>query len=288
MTSDSAEGNTYLLDAGNPSEVARLIDQDRIFTKAMGGPLAGLPDPSTFHTVLDLGCGPGGWVLDVAFAYPHLDVAGVDISQTMINYANARARSQYLTNASFGIMDITKPLDFADNSFSLVNARCLSASILNDAWPAFLAECYRILHPGGILRLTEMIDIGTTNSPSYGRIAALWYLASWQAGYSFSPGGQAMGLSHMLPSFLRTIKMQNIQYKPHALEISANAEAWPEFYYNVEVGGRQVRSFLAKTGLITQEDLELLYQQAIIEILSDDFCGIWHLMSTWGNKPIDE
>jgi len=288
MTYDAPEDNTYLLDAGSPAEMARLIDQDRILTKSMGGPLVGLPDPSTFNTVLDLGCGPGGWILDVAFAYPHLEVAGVDISQIMINYANARARSQYLSNASFGIMDITKPLDFADNSFSLVNARCLSAVLRRDAWPAFIAECYRILHPGGTLRLTELVDIGITNSPSYERIADLWYLASWKAGYGFSSDGRNLGISHMLPSLLRNIKMQNIQYKAHVLEISTNTEAWPEFYYNAEVGGQQVRPFLVKTGLITQMDLELLYQQAIIEILSENFCGMWHHMSAWGNKPMDQ
>ena len=149
MSPDKKEDNTYLLDTESPAEMARLINQERLLTQAMNGPLAGL-DPSTFQRLLDLGCGPGGWVLDVAFAYPGMEVAGVDISKTMIEYANARARSQQLSNTSFGLMDITKPLDFGDDSFDLVNTRFLFAALRRDAWPSFIAECMRILRPGGI------------------------------------------------------------------------------------------------------------------------------------------
>ncbi len=44
----------------------------------------GFPDDfrlSQVHLVLDLACGPGGWAIDVARAYPNIDVMGVDISQ---------------------------------------------------------------------------------------------------------------------------------------------------------------------------------------------------------------
>src|SRR5438094_299726 len=120
--------NTQLhyLDSG--VEIARLINLDRMTTTAMGGVFAGLPetDLPQLHNVLDLGCGPGSWVLDVAFAYPGCEVAGVDICQTMIEYAWARAHTQLLSNASFGVMDITQPLDFSDNTFDLVSARFLA------------------------------------------------------------------------------------------------------------------------------------------------------------------
>src|SRR5690242_894142 len=98
--------NTYVFDAESTTELSRLLTQDRITTQAMGGPLAGLTtkEVAGLHAVLDVACGPGGWVLDTAFAYPHIDVSGVDISRTMVDYANARARTQELYNASFGVM----------------------------------------------------------------------------------------------------------------------------------------------------------------------------------------
>src|SRR5947207_8555719 len=99
MTNNPSDNNTYLFDSESPTEMARLINQDRNLTKAMGGALSGIDDPESLHTVLDLGCGPGGWALDVAFEQPHMDVTGVDISEIMIRYANARAHTQNLTNS---------------------------------------------------------------------------------------------------------------------------------------------------------------------------------------------
>src|SRR5207248_7505587 len=99
----------------------------------------GLPKTTQLRQILDVGCGPGGWVLDVAFALPDAEVAGVDISRPMIDYAHARAMTQCLPNASFEVMDMTQPLDFPDGAFDLVNARSLCGVLRRDAWPAFMA-----------------------------------------------------------------------------------------------------------------------------------------------------
>ncbi len=144
--------NSYVFDPESPTEMARLINQSRMTTQAMGGPLSGITDPSLLHNILDLGSGPGGWSLDVAFALPDSEVEGVDISRTMVDYARARARTQQLSNASFNIMDITQPLQFPDASFDLVNTRFLFSVLKRDAWSPFLNECTRVLRPGGILR----------------------------------------------------------------------------------------------------------------------------------------
>src|SRR5581483_605827 len=101
--------NSYVFDLNSPAELARLINQDRFLTQAMGGPLAGLPTLPAQAQVLDVACGPGGWVLDTAFEYPDVEVAGIDLSEPMITYAIARARAQGRTNASFGVMDIAQP-----------------------------------------------------------------------------------------------------------------------------------------------------------------------------------
>src|SRR6266571_3282033 len=101
MTQEPSINNTYVFDPESPTELARLINQDRIVTGAMGGPLSGLSDLSLLRNILDLGCGPGGWVLDVAFTLPDAEVEGFDISRAMVNYAHARAISQQLPNASF-------------------------------------------------------------------------------------------------------------------------------------------------------------------------------------------
>jgi hypothetical protein len=53
------EENTYLLDPESPVELARLINLDRLATRAAGGPLAGLTEEEIagLHNVVDLGAG---------------------------------------------------------------------------------------------------------------------------------------------------------------------------------------------------------------------------------------
>ena len=165
MTQSSSDQPTvessYIFDPESASELARLSHQAQLVTREMGGALANI-DPAAiaqWQQVIDIGCGPGDWVLDVAFEQPHIEVAGIDISRLMIDYANARARSQQIPNASFEVMDIRQPPDFPDATFDMVNARYLFAVLRGEQWPAFLQECMRILRPGGLLRLTEPIDL---------------------------------------------------------------------------------------------------------------------------------
>src|SRR6266704_2557541 len=92
-TSDnySTTRGTYIFDAENAAEMARLSKQHRFVTDFGGGllpadlPLAGV------RSVLDVGCGPGGWVHDFAAAHPNIQVTGFDISSKMVEYAELQA-----------------------------------------------------------------------------------------------------------------------------------------------------------------------------------------------------
>ncbi len=286
MTTDSSNENTYALDPESPEEMARLIHLDRISTKGMGGIFSGLSehDVAGLHNVLDLACGPGGWVLDVAFGHPDIEVTGVDISRTMINYANARARTQKLTNASFSVMNIAKTLNFADGAFDLVNARSLAAAIFRDSWEPLIVECARLLRPGGILRLTEPVDQGVTNSPAFERLTSLMFQACQRAGYGFSLDGRSFGLTHILPGLMRNAGFQHVQLKANAVEFSSGTEIWPDFFRNYEIAYYSGKAFLVRMGLITQEEVDQLYQQFLIEIQRDDFRAMIHSVTSWGYK----
>ena len=77
------------------------------------------------------------------------------ISRTTIEYAHARAHTQGLDNATFIVMDVTRPLEFPDACFDLVNARLLVSVLSTEAWLPLLRECVRVTRPGGLIRLTE-------------------------------------------------------------------------------------------------------------------------------------
>lgn len=281
--------NTYMFDPNSPAELGRLINQDQMQTRAMGGPFAGLRNEEVagFRNVLDLACGPGGWVLDAAFPHPAIEVAGIDISRPMIDYASARASSQGVTNATFGVMDVTQPLDFADGTFDLVNARYLVGVLKREAWMFLLTESMRLLRPGGILRLTEPVVYPMTTSPAGEVINRLLHQALWYRGYGFSSDGETSGdaVSFMLPRLLRQAGYQVVKYTPHTLEISDDTDAWANFYRNMEVGCLMAKPLLINTGVVLSEEFDRLYRQMLIEWNTPGFTGLWHFLTAWGYKP---
>ena len=85
--------STYFVqDRSSAEELERLQLQDHMLTTAMGGVLPEQSDPHRFQRVLDVGCGPGGWLIELGQAYPDGDaLIGVDISRRMVEYARKHA-----------------------------------------------------------------------------------------------------------------------------------------------------------------------------------------------------
>ena len=276
--------STYLFDQESTVELVRLMNQDRFITRALGGALVKWPDLPEEANILDVACGPGGWVLDVAYALPDVAVCGVDISSTMIEYANARARSQNITNASFGVMDITHPLDFASGSFDLIHARFLTAVLKQEAWIPFLTECTRLLRLGGFLQLVEGDDAGRSLSPALERLNGLGMQALRLAGYGFSPDGRTFGV---FPGLLRLLKQagyQDLRLSTTTLDHSLASKGWADYFRNQEFLLHEIKPLLLITGLITEEEFEVLFQQAMIDMQQDDFAAVGQIMSLWGRK----
>src|SRR5215469_1321422 len=121
MTENQPSRHTYLLDPESPTEMARLTLQARLLTEGMQGVFSERSNLDNIEAILDVGCGPGGWALDVAGIYPDRRGVGIDISSTMITYAQAQATAQYLNNVTFSVMNALEPLKFAEEAFDLVN-----------------------------------------------------------------------------------------------------------------------------------------------------------------------
>jgi len=276
--------DTYIFDPESGTEMVRLTKQHRIVTKQMGGLFPQEVDLAAIQRVLDLACGPGGWVLDVAFAYPKIEVVGVDISQAMTSYARAQAQVQRLHNAAFNTMNILKPLEFDDDSFDFVNARMLAGVLSPKDWPGLIQECKRILRPGGMLRLTEADDMGITNSAAFEQLVITGANAARKAGRSFFPEGRYSGTMAMLGRFLRGAGFQDIHQQAYMIDWSADtpSEAYAASYENIMIAVHLLRSFMVGVGVISPERYDELAQQAIIDMQSPDFCAIGLFMSAWG------
>ena len=279
----SENQTTYFINPEEAAETSRLLMQDRVVTKEMGGVFPVDLDPSSIHLVLDLACGPGGWASEVARAYPQMDVVGVDVSEKMIRYAQAQARIQGLGNASFQVMDALKPLEFPDDAFELVNARFISPFMPKDAWPNFLRECLRITRPGGIVRITDG-EWEFSNGVAFEKIADLMTRAMWLAGKSFSPDGKRFGTTLVLSQFLRDAGLTNLRHAAHALDYSYGTEAHETLYQDNMIATPLLLPFLLTTGVTTKEEFDRLYQHMSEEMQEPAFRGLWFFLSVWGTK----
>lgn len=279
----TTSGNAYFTDPESGAEMARVMDQGYLLTKAMGGLLPELSDLSSIQHVLDIGCGPGDWVQEIAFTYPEKDAVGFDISTQAIEYAQAQARVRGLTNAQFFVMDATKPLNFPDQSFDMINARTIGF-LPTGVWPKLMKECMRLLRPGGIIRLTES-EWSFSNSPALEGITAIFCKALKAAGQSFSPDGRRHGITTMLAGFLRNAGCMNIRQIPYVIDFSSGTEYHGGICKNWRVVYKLSQPFFIKTGATTQEEVDPLYQQMQIEMMQEDFRGIMYLLTAIGEKP---
>jgi ubiquinone/menaquinone biosynthesis C-methylase UbiE len=273
----------YALDAENAAEMARLMVQDQVLTQAIGGVLPEQTDLSQVHRVLDIGCGPGGWILSLAQAYPQMHGVGIDISHLMIEYATSLATSQGLTNTQFQVMDATQPLSFPDNTFDLVNGRIFVGFLSKHQWPTLVQECARITRSGGILRLNEA-EWGFTNSTAFDTLSGFIGMAAYRAGHSFSPHGRTVGTANVLRLLLRQAGYQDIQYKVHAVDYSAGTDLHEGNVQDHLVFHKLIQPFFVQMQVATQEELDLLYTQMEAEVQAEEFCALDYYLTVWGRK----
>ncbi|KAJ3126732.1 hypothetical protein HK098_007188 [Nowakowskiella sp. JEL0407] len=99
--------------------------------------------------VLDVGCGPGAWMRDVASSYPRAQVYGVDMAQSLFNGV------EVLPNMKFFTGNVLERLPFDDNTFDAVYQRMLIAAIPREKWDHVIKELIRVLKPGGYIELCE-------------------------------------------------------------------------------------------------------------------------------------
>jgi ubiquinone/menaquinone biosynthesis C-methylase UbiE len=275
---------SYFIDAENAAEMARLTNQDRIVTRSMGGLISEQSDLSSVHDILDIACGPGGWSIDMAKAYPEKQVTGIDISQLMIEYAKYQASEQGVQNVGFRVMSILNPLDFPDSAFDLVNARLISGFMPQRLWPVFIRECLRITRPGGHIRLTEP-ERTISTSPAVEQLNDLLARAMHKAGQSAAPSELQFGVTPQLRRFLHEAGYRHIQCEAHVLDSSVGTAEYMSQYQNSMVFFKLLQSFMVNIGVATKDEVEALYAQALEEMKSPDYYALWYFLTVWGEKP---
>jgi len=99
--------------------------------------------------ILDMGCGIGTSTVPAATAFPEAEVHGIDVGASILRYAHARA--EHLGAAVHFSQQSAEKTDFADASFDLVYSCVLFHETSQAATLNIMAECKRLLRPGGLM-----------------------------------------------------------------------------------------------------------------------------------------
>lgn len=137
------------------------------------------------EVVLDVGCGDGKITAEIASQLPFGAVVGLDISPSMIDFAQKTFTSDQYLNLEFVLGDAgkLKYRDVFDIVFSFTALQWV------DKHSAFLKGAYKSLKPGGILAVTMPMGLPTALDQAVNEIIALpqWspYFKNFSTGWNF-------------------------------------------------------------------------------------------------------
>ncbi|CAG8582694.1 1557_t:CDS:2, partial [Acaulospora colombiana] len=99
--------------------------------------------------VLDVGCGPATWILEMASEFPGNKFIGVDLSPifpTSIKPQNVELRQLNV---------LTCGLPFESDTFDFVYMRFMNLALTESQWPELTRELVRVCKPGGWVECME-------------------------------------------------------------------------------------------------------------------------------------
>jgi ubiquinone/menaquinone biosynthesis C-methylase UbiE len=264
--------NHYFLDSEHPIEMARLVEQEEMITRVCGLLPPGLPEQTT-RRILDIGCGPGGWVLAVATAYPDIQVTGIDISATMIDYAQNWAYAQQQQNALL-LHGNFAHLPFTDGNFDLVYARLVQWFTPLEAQQAIFAEWLRVLRPGGTICFTEGSSV-QTNSPVAENVFARFTQVAQKTGRHFPDKEQQWRLAESLG-------LEEIQQTEHTLDFSYGSADHDTYVRDMQKSLLTSKNYLIREQAYeNEEEFDGYYEQYFVEVNAPWFVGHLPFVVTW-------
>lgn len=276
--------STYFVqDRSNEEEMRRLQIQDQMITSDMGGVLPEQDNPASFHRVLDVACGVGYWLIELAKAYPTMTLLiGVDVSASMVEYAREQAKAEGVAErVEFHTMDALRMLEFPNNYFDLANERVASSFLRTWDWPKFLQELLRVTRPDGTIRLTEVESVPECNSAALSRLFELMAQAFYQSGHTFTPDS-----SNQIDEIVRLTRqagLRQIQTRPYIREYRGGTPEGQHFAEDMQMVFRTIAPFVRKWVHVS-EDYDVIYQQAVNDMQQPDFVGTGRIHTIWGIK----
>ncbi|KAI1809928.1 S-adenosyl-L-methionine-dependent methyltransferase [Poronia punctata] len=190
--------------------------------------------------VLDLGCGPGNWPLELARRSPSTKVVGVDIDKIRPPY--------YLPNCELKVADFNEKWDYGDK-FDFIHLRHLGCLPNKEVIPSI----YENLQPGGWAEFTEWIVVIQSTHNSFSETNFYKWNRYWKKGSSMV--GKSVYFALKYKELLRDAGFRNITERKHAVPMNP----WPP--------GRRLQKLGAMMATNTNRILEAMSMPIFTEVL---------------------
>jgi ubiquinone/menaquinone biosynthesis C-methylase UbiE len=260
--------------------IARRLFQERLFTWMMGGLFPEQMTLDGLHHILEIGCGPGSWCVDVAHAYPKCAVMGIDCNSAMIDYARSLRDLHGLQNVHFEVMNPCEILPIETSCFDLITFHFGVCSLPLACWPQLLRECVRITRPGGTIRVIEEDYRSQTNSNAQMEFSRLCIQLFQQNEANASPHEGRDGGKPMVEALLRDAGYQMLHQQTYTVDVSFGTERHESYIQHLHL---LLVELLPKLHpFATQEELDHLCWHMPDELQRETFQGSSSVHIIWG------
>jgi ubiquinone/menaquinone biosynthesis C-methylase UbiE len=258
------------------AEINRLDFQHYMLRYALrGNYLAPISQP---RDILDVGSGSGRWALDMALAFQHANVVGLDLVPPPADATTGDASHDIRPpNYAFVPGNVLEALPFGNATFDYVHQRLLFAAIPRPRWPQVVGELARVTRPHGWVELVEG-SVGAGAASPAERTFTQWALkvtSMRQIDLQVGPH---------LPTFLRDAGFANVDVREVQIPIGKHGGRLGRMMQTDVLAVIQgLRGPILATGVTDAATFDATISQWLAEV--DRYHSFWAIYVAVGQRP---
>ncbi|KAL1934950.1 hypothetical protein VTP01DRAFT_4090 [Rhizomucor pusillus] len=202
--------------------------------------------------ILDIGCGSGSWVMEMATEHPNAHVTGLDMSDMFPTAIRPE-------NVTFQLANILDGLPYEDNTFDFVHMRQLVVALRSNEWLTVIQEIYRVLKPGGLIQLVESdFTVGNQSQLIEAVITTLHR--------AMQDRGQDPFIASKLSTLLTEAKFEDVQQETRTLDFGRDTDpVAKEMLWSWKSAMQSLKPFLAHRLLKNPDEYNIALERYIHE-----------------------